>query len=113
MTERTIAPLKFGDQMIYVEVTDIEQEPESSERGGDSGDYEYTSAEDTLLDAGQWVRNAIGTLAGTVHQALSDAQPAEWTLEINLGFNGKAGIPFLTEGGANGAVKVTAKWTRS
>ena len=111
MTERKIEALKFGDQTIYVEVTDIEQE--AAEPGSGSGDYEFTTAEGKLLDAGEWVRRTVSALAGVVQQALSNAQPAEWTLEINMGFNGKAGIPFLTEGGANGAVKVTAKWTRS
>ena len=110
MTERKIEPLKFAGQTIYIEVTDIEQE--SSEHGGSSGDYEYTSAVSELMDAGERIRSTISALASTVHQALSSAQAAEWTLEINIGFKGKAGIPFVTEGEANGAVKVSAKWKR-
>ena len=47
MTERKIEALKFGDQMIYVEVAEVEQEP--SQRGGDSGGYEYTSATSELI----------------------------------------------------------------
>lgn len=110
MTERKIEALKFGDQTIYVEVAEVEQEP--SQRGGDSGDYEYTSATSELIDAGERIRSTISALAATVQQALVGAKPAEWGVEITIGFKGKAGIPFIAEGEANGAVKVSAKWKR-
>lgn len=105
MAERRIKPLIFNDQTIYVEVADVAQE-------GDvvGGEYEKTSTGEELTNAGERMRSTIAALAETVHQALSKAQPAEWTLEINIGFKGKAGIPFITEGETNGAVKLSAKW---
>lgn len=109
MTERKIEALKFGDQKIYVEVAEIEQQPiEAKSTDG----FEKTTAADQLISAGEQVRNTITALATVVHDALSKARPDEWTLEINIGFNGKAGIPFVVEGGANGAVKVSAKWKK-
>lgn len=108
MTERKIEALKFGDQTIYVEVTEIQQVEAKSKDG-----FEKTTAVDQLVSAGEQVRSTISALAAMVQEALSHAQPAEWTLEINIGFNGKAGIPFVAEGGANGAVKVSAKWKQS
>lgn len=111
MSERKIEAVDFNGEIIYVEVTEVEQEGPDIVRPSDG--YEKTSAESELASAGERVRRTIGALAATIHEALDKAKPAEWTLEINLGFKGKAGIPFITEGEANGAVKVTAKWTRS
>jgi len=110
MSERKIEPVQLGDETIYIEVTDIEQGLPKGQSGLRS--YENTSADDQLTDAGERIRATISALAATVRSALDIAKPAEWTLEINIGFKGKAGIPFITEGEANGAVKVSAKWKR-
>lgn len=110
MTERKIEALKLGGQTIYVEVTEVEQE--SSKCDGDLSDYEFTSATSELIDAGERIRSTISALAATIQKALVDARPSEWGVEITIGFKGKAGIPFITEGEANGAVKVNAKWKR-
>lgn len=105
MQERRIEPLEFNGETIYIEVV---------EAGLDaSNGYEDTSAADKLAKAGEQVRITISALATTVHAALDAVKPDEWAIEINLGFKGKAGIPFLSEGEANGAIKVTAKWKRS
>ena len=106
MTTRTIEPLNFNGETIYIEVSEVEQETEDG--------YEETSAAEKMAEAGDRVRSTISALAGSVGKALNGVDgPEEWTIEVNLGFNGKAGIPFVTEGGVNGAVKVTAKWKRS
>ncbi|MCP4134935.1 MAG: hypothetical protein GY754_28430, partial [bacterium] len=35
----------------------------------------------------------------------------EWTLELNIGFKGKANpVPVILSGESNAAIKVTAKW---
>lgn len=109
MGGRTIQALKFGDQTVYVEVSDVDQQggkPEDEDR------FEDVSALDDVKEAGSKVHGTIKALSATVQSALDSAQPDEWSLEINLGFKGKAGIPFITEGEANGAVKVIAKWKR-
>ena len=113
---RTIAPLQFGDDTVYIEVADVESLDgtggKESQKAGVLKGFEKTSAVDEIQEAGEQVRSTISALASTVRQALQQAQPDEWSLEINLGFKGKAGIPFITEGEANGAVKVIAKWRR-
>lgn len=111
MSQRNIEAVKFNGETIYVEVTEVGEK--GADRTDASDDYEDTSAGHALLTAGDRVRRTVSALAATIQTALDQVQPAEWTLEINLGFKGKAGIPFITEGEANGAVKVTAKWIRS
>lgn len=111
MHERHIEPLKFDGETVYIEV--VEDVQVDSEVQSDSDDYEETSAAEKLAEAGEKVRSTIIALATTVRAALDKAEPAEWTIEINLGFKGKGGIPFVTEGEAHGAVKITAKWKRS
>ena len=115
---RAIQALKFGDETIYVEVSEVEQEGPKPK----SDQFEYVNALDDIVEAGENVHGMIKALAlslihikalaRTVQSALVDVQPSEWSIEINLGFKGKAGIPFITEGEANGAVKVVAKWVK-
>jgi len=64
-----------------------------------------------VRDIGADLRNLIGAVTRPVREALAEAQPKEWTVELSLGFKGEAGIPCLTKGEANAAVKITAKWT--
>ncbi|MGD0961923.1 MAG: CU044_2847 family protein, partial [Methylomonas sp.] len=73
---------------------------------------QYANTIDDIVEVGEKVHGTIKALAKTVQAALAEANPNEWSLEINLGFKGKAGIPFITEGEANGAVKVVAKWSK-
>jgi hypothetical protein len=92
MTERRIEPLDFNGETIYVEVTEIDKSGETS-----TGGFEKTSTGSNLSAAGEQVRSTISALAATVGEALEKAPPTEWSLEINIGFKGKAGIPFITE----------------
>jgi hypothetical protein len=76
-------------------------------------DYlEHTSVKDKMITAADAVRDTIAALAETVQQGLAALEPDEWKLELNLGFKGKTGLPFVAEGEANGAVKVCATWKR-
>lgn len=58
------------------------------------------------------LRSLLTNVTRPVREALEQAQPEEWSVELHLGFKGEAGIPCLTKGEANGSVKVTAKWKR-
>lgn len=107
--ERTIEAFKFGDETIFIEVSDVQRQRLD---GQDDDGLEDVNALDDIVDAAEQIRGTIKALAKTVQTALVESQPKEWTLEINLGFKGSAGIPFLAEGEANGAVKVTAKWQK-
>jgi hypothetical protein len=110
MPNRTIQPLQFGDEIIYIEVSDIEQQGETQQI---QNRWQQVNALDKVRDAGTQVHATVKALCATMQSALKDAQPDEWTLELNLGFKGQAGIPFISQGEANGAVKVTAKWKKS
>ena len=110
MQKRKIQPLKFGEQTIYIEVSDVN---EFGKADAEKDRFEQVNAIDEIKESGSQVHGTIKALSETVQSALADAQPNEWSLEINLGFKGKSGIPFIAEGEANGSVKVTAKWNKS
>ena len=109
MEKRVIQPLKFGKETIYIEVSDV-NELGKAEPAEDQ--YEQVNALDDVKEAGNQVLGTIKALSETVQTALADADPNEWSLEINLGFKGRTGIPFIAEGEANGTVKIIAKWKK-
>ena len=108
---RTIQPLKFGDETIYIEVSEVEELGQADRKQGADG-FEEVNALDKVKEAGNQVHDTIKALSKTVQSALTEAEPSEWSIEINLGFKGKAGIPFVAEGETNGTVKVIAKWKK-
>jgi hypothetical protein len=110
MPNRTIQPLQFGDEIIYIEVSDVEQQGETQQL---QNRWQQVNALDQVREAGTQVHATVKALCATMQSALKDTQPDEWSLELNFGFKGQAGIPFVTQGEANGAVKVTATWKKS
>jgi len=55
----------------------------------------------------------IRNMAESVYDSLKEMNPDEWTVEMNIGFKGKATpIPFIASGELDGGVKVTATWKR-
>lgn len=77
-------------------------------------DLELTSRlGESLLDSGAEVRQLLQALAKSVQEAFTAAAPNEWGIEVTLGFKGETGVPFLAKGEANGALKVSAKWTKA
>ena len=111
MGNRKIVPLKFGEDIIYMEVAEVE-----SQRGAKAvqeDEYEDVgAAEEKIVDVGEKITGTVRALAASVKQALDGAAPKEWSVEIMLGFKAGSGIPFVVEGEANGSVKVIAKWER-
>jgi hypothetical protein len=67
---------------------------------------------DKVRDVGEDLRTLLGAVTRPVRDALASSQPEEWSVELNLGFKGEAGIPCLTKGEANGSIKITAKWKK-
>jgi hypothetical protein len=108
MSERRIEPLRFSGEIVYIEVVE-----DAHATLIDAGEWENTNTEQKLARAGEKVRSTISALATTVRAAMDKAEPEEWTLEINLGFQANGGIPFITEGETHGAVKVTARWKKT
>ncbi len=111
MSKRKIVPLKFGDDVIYMEVAEVEAQKGEKE-DHESGYEEVSATGDTLVDAGERVTGTVRALTASVRQALEGAAPKEWSVEIMLGFKAGSGIPFIAEGEANGSVKITAKWNQ-
>jgi hypothetical protein len=59
------------------------------------------------------LRHSIGAMARNVHASLAEHAPAEWAMEVSIGFKGETRpIPVIVTGSSSGSVKVTAKWTR-
>jgi hypothetical protein len=112
MAERRIEPFEFHGKTIYIEVTDAQLGLSVASGQGLPDDMEYTGLKDKAITAADAVRDTIAALAKTVHQGLGGLAPDEWKLEVNLGFKGKTGLPFVAEGETNGAVKVSATWKR-
>lgn len=98
---------------LYVEVDD-ETLPVAPGAAGAArgGLVERGAVADRVRDIGADLRGLLASVTKPVRDALEQSQPEEWTVELNLGFKGEAGIPCLTKGEANGSVKVTAKWKR-
>lgn len=58
-------------------------------------------------------RENIRNMAESVHEAIEDMSPDEWSVEMNIGFKGTATpIPFIASGELEGGVKVTVTWKK-
>lgn len=97
---------------LWVEVDDEVLPAAPGAPGGRPGLVERGAVADRVRDIGGDLRGLLGSITKPVREALEQAQPEEWSIELNLGFKGEAGIPCLTKGEANGSVKITAKWKR-
>jgi len=97
---------------LFVEVDDEKLPAVPGGPGASTGLVERGAVADRVRDIGADLRGIIASVTKPVREALEQAQPEEWSVELNLGFKGEAGIPCLTKGEANGSVKITAKWKR-
>lgn len=111
-----IRPVKFGDAVIYIEVAQEAAPPGITanldadlRRGALVGSP--VSAIDEAADRADNMRSILETVLAPIADAVRKAGPREWTVELGFGFEGGAGIPFLTTAKANASIKVTAKWT--
>ena len=95
--------IKVGGNPVLVEVTVLDME-------GREG-FEYTS-KDENEDMAERIEGLVSVLTAPVQTAFTGAGADEWSLEVNVGFKGETGLPFVAKGEANAAVKVTAKWKR-
>ncbi len=103
---------------LLVEVSPLEQEgggnavPAARARGR----HEYTDARGERSggehDLADRIRDLVAVVTAPVQAAFEGSGAAEWTLEVNVGFKGETGLPFVAKGEANAAVKVSAKWVR-
>ncbi len=117
MRKVTAIPLSDG-RRLYVQMEPVEVSLPPVGAAAAIGDLpegaEPVSAWDQTVDALQAMRDNIAVVAETVRASLAEHPPEEWTLELHLGFKGKARpIPVILEGEAQGAIKITARWTRA
>lgn len=104
MPLKTIA---LNGQSILVEVADLKAEGQIP--GPSADGFENTSLADDMKDR---LDPILRALAAPVQAVMQAAGAAEWSIEINVGFEGEAGIPFLANGKANAAAKVSATWKK-
>lgn len=106
-------PLKtvtLNGQSILIEVADLKAEGEIRAESADG--FEDTSLADRIHDMKDRLDPILRALAVPVQAVMQTAGAAEWSLEVNIGFEGEAGIPFVANGKANAAVKVSATWKK-
>jgi hypothetical protein len=105
--EMPLKTITLNGQQILVEVADLKADgplPAASTDG-----FENTSLAEDMKDRLDPILKAFAAPVQAVMQA---AGAAEWSIEINVGFEGEAGIPFVVGGKANAAVKVSATWKK-
>ena len=95
--------INVGGTMLLVEVTEIEAPVK--------GRFEDTAL-DERKDLADRISNLVGALTHPVKAAIEATGAEEWELEVNFGFSGEAGLPFITKAETNASVKVTAKWKK-
>ncbi|WP_295432716.1 CU044_2847 family protein [uncultured Thiodictyon sp.] len=97
--------ITINGQTILVEVADLKVEGQSADNR-----REPTAASAEGGDMTDRIDHLLKALTAPVQAACQAAGAAEWSLRINIGFGGKAALPFIASGEANAAVRVTAKW---
>ena len=97
---------------LWVEVDDEVLPAAPGVAGARGGVVERGAVADRVRDVGADLRGLLSSITTPVREALEKTGLEEWSVELNLGFKGEAGIPCLTKGEANGSVKITAKWKR-
>jgi hypothetical protein len=122
MSEFGIITLDDGQRLLVEVDEDISEEDQQRLAAGKAASAtartadlppgaEPTGIKEDIADALAQLRSNIQVIANQVHQALKDHKPQEWSLEFSIGFKGKANpLPFILQGEANSAIKVTATW---
>lgn len=118
-----VQTVMIGGQPILVEVVGEEagdQLPaagQSAPAGGRTGDghrdqvrFENVSLGGDAIEAARRMETTLRAVLEPIQRAGKGLGVNEWTVELSFGFKGGAGIPFVVNGEANGAVKVSAKW---
>jgi hypothetical protein len=65
---------------------------------------------DRMHVVGKAISSVCTTIYGSVKVAIGEVRPDVMTLEFGIKLGGKTGVPFVTEGSAEGTFKVTATW---
>src|SRR5690348_17171184 len=108
---RVVRGTEVNGVTIFIQVPDRAEIVEEPQAGGDG---ELLGADGKIADrmktVGEAISGVCATIYSSVHEAIDTTRPDEITLEFGIKLGGKTGIPFVTEGSAEGSFKVTAKW---
>jgi len=105
----TLVPVKFGDQNVWVEVTDHSIVPPPKAEL-----TEKTAAGSRLamgIDSEDLVKTLQAVL-GPVHSAMKSFKPDELNVELSIGFELSAGF-FVASSTGSAALKIAATWDLS
>ena len=118
-----VQTVMIGGQPILVEVVDAEEgdrmpaaggAPPAPARAGDGHRdqvrFENVSLSGDAVEAAKRMETTLRAVLEPIQRAGKGLGVDEFTVELSFGFKGGAGIPFVVNGEANGAVKVSAKW---
>lgn len=113
-----VQTIRIGGQNVLVDIQPITPDdavPAEASHPSHVGGVpmEDVSVAQDLADAGQRIRSIVAAVTAPVASAMNAIGADEWGIELSLGFKGGAGIPFLANGEANGALKVSAKWKKA
>lgn len=101
--------------MIYVEVEDTALSKSLVRKGNVDlpEGAELTSTATKTIDALKALKGMLGGVFDSVHEAIRERSPDEWSVELNIGFKGKVdAIPVIVSGESNASIKVLAKWVK-
>jgi len=118
-----VQTVMIGGQPILVEVVGDEEgdrlpvAAQAAPAPGGAGDghrdqvrFENVSLSGDAVEAARRMETTLRAVLEPIQRAGKGLGVNEWTVELSFGFKGSAGIPFVANGEANGAVKVSAKW---
>lgn len=116
-----VQTVMIGGQPILVEVVSEEEgdrlpvagTPAPARVGDGHRDqvrFQEVSLSGDAVEAAKRMESSLRAVLEPIQRAGKGLGVAEWTVELSFGFKGSAGIPFVVNGEANGAVKVSAKW---
>jgi hypothetical protein len=109
---RLVPGVKTSKGQVFIQIADTAVEilqPAPGLSGEMAGAEEIVTERMVLIASA--VSGVCDQLYSGIRQTIKKTQPQELTLEFGIKLGGKAGIPFVTEGSAEGTVKVTAKWS--
>jgi hypothetical protein len=100
--------VSLGGKTILVEVAELPVEG----KAGQADRFENTAMREKVGDLANSIRDLVEVVTAPARAGFEGSQAEEWAIELNIGFKGQTGLPFVAKGEANAAVKITAKWKK-
>lgn len=73
---------------------------------------EHITAADKVASSLSQAGGIISEAAKLVSAVSNDVKPSETMVELNIGFAGELGVPFLASGEANAGIKIKLTWRK-